>query len=198
MFNRIKQSEFDLVRRDCSRFLREAHDLPLLKALPSGYTNFKKIKVRKKKSQINTPLNRVFRNTVGIDLYETTMFASKNTSINDTFNMDLFYVFPVDKYKFLYSLEVKNTSISYGTLLETLTEVMGSTSSEQVVSELIELNYVQDNLADGIKSGSEIVFFGIPKYYAVRCSVFNSYEKLLEELKWILILKNTCLVMVTP
>ena len=183
MLNRVKQSEFDLIRSECGRFLRESEGLPLLKTLPSNYANFKKIKVRKKKLQIISTLNRIFRNIIGIDLYETTMFASKNVSLENSINLDLFYVFPVDKYKFLYSLEVKNTSINYGQLLKTLSAELGDFLSEEVVTELIELNYVQDNLAEGIKAEAEIIFFGIPKYYVIRCSSVSSYEKLLEELK---------------
>lgn len=176
---RINQSEIDLIRSECGRFLRESHGLPLLKILPHDYSNFKKIKVRKKKFRINSKLNKLFRETLNIDLYETTMFASGFMTIDETVNLDLFYIFPVDKYKFLYSLEIKNSSISYGSLLEVLTDSMGNSAGEEVVSDLIKMTYVQENLVEGIKSGSEIVFFGIPKYYAVRCSSVNSYEILL-------------------
>jgi len=179
----VKPAEIDLIRNECGRFIKESQGMPLFKSLPRSYDDFKRIKVRKKRLTGDSQLSAIFEKVLGIDLYRRTMFASSiYPELGNNSDLDAFYVFPVDKYKFLYNDEVKNTSGNYGALLGTLLEEMTNEEANQVLGELLKFTSLKDDLAGGLRSGAEIVFFGIPRYYAIRTLMIPSYKRFYEEI----------------
>jgi hypothetical protein len=181
---RIKPSDVAIIRRECGRFILESEGHPLVKDLPRSYDDFKKVKVRLKKCVHNTKLNQVFGEALGVDLYKTTLLARGDNGVeSDNPEFEPFYIFPVDKYQFVYSSEVCDVAKSYGNLIDTLTEKMPEREAEAIIKDLLKFTYNRSDLAEGIRSGAEIVFFGLPKYYALRKSLITSYERFYEVVK---------------
>lgn len=180
---RIKRHEIDLIRSECGRFIRDSGGLPLVKDLPSYYENFKKVKVRKKRLAENSILNNIFGEALGVELYMMSLIArGAGNEVPTGPDLESFYIFPVDKYKFLYCTEVKNISVNYGELIDTLSEKMSLAEIEEVIGTLLKLTYTHDDLEEGIRSGAEIVFFGVPRYYAIKRSAVSSYDSLIGDM----------------
>jgi len=97
---------------------------------------------------------------------------SKNTPTTESF-----YVFPINGFSFLYSKGLQNSSENFREVLNTLSEnVHGAL---EITSDLIKYTYTNNNLVEGIMSESEIIFYGIPFFYALRVADINSYAKLI-------------------
>jgi hypothetical protein len=99
---------------------------------------------------------------------------NKNIFENDH---DLFYVFPIDGYKFIYSPEVKDAN-EYDQTLETLFQHHDNDYAIGMIKSVIGYDYITEGLSDAIDKDCEILFYGIPYYYAVRASTVNSYSTL--------------------
>ena len=48
-----------------------------------------------------------------------------------------------------------------------------------ITRDLIKYTYTNKNLVEGIHSGSEVIFFNIPYFYAVRVADFGNYNRLI-------------------
>lgn len=176
----IGVKEVQTIKADCSQFLKESAGLPLLKALPTAYFNFHKVKVRlqKRKDSVNEVFERAFGSTF-VNLRQRAIFTYPAApAITET--TEPFYVFPVNGYKYLYSKEVTNSSNDYKRVVDTLFEQFeDQQQASDIVTDLLKYTYSATSLHEGIVSNSEIILYGIPFYYAVRASACQGYTSLL-------------------
>jgi len=165
------------IKNECSQFLNESAGLPVFRALPRAYDDFQRVKVRHQKryDSVSEAFNTAFQNEThnivprGIFTQSVMMKRSAET--------EPFYVFPIDGYKFIYSKGVQNSNINFRQVFETLNRNVDD--AFDITTDLIKYTYTKKNLVEGITSDSEIIFYGIPHFYAVRVSAIDSYNKLI-------------------
>ncbi len=92
--------------------------------------------------------------------------------------MESFYIFPIDGYKFMYSREVENSGQEYKQVFDTLFEQFGEKIGNEVITDLLRFTYTSKSLHEGITSGSELIIYGIPYFYAIRTTA-TEYSALL-------------------
>jgi hypothetical protein len=172
-------SESQLIKQQCSQYLKESAGLPLLKSLPSTYSNFQKVKVRLQKNQ--DPINEAFDKAFGkefFNLRQRAIFANASQPALKE-GSDLFYVFPINGYKFLYSKTISNSSSDYRQVIDTLIEsFQDQNQATEIITDILKMSYCTDDLLEGITSNSEVIFYGIPFYFAIRTSAIPAYSKL--------------------
>jgi hypothetical protein len=181
-------NELCLIKDRCSIFLEQSRGQPLLKNLSCNYQDFDKVKVRKRKDncEFAEAFNEAFE-TQHPGLRQRAVFANGAPSFEpaDDPNLEPFFIFPVDGFKFMYSREVKNSGQEYKQVFETLFEQFGEEKGNEVITDLLRFTYTSDNLHEGIASGSEIIIYGIPFFYVVRCSKVEDYQDLMSTIKQI-------------
>lgn len=176
----LGSKEIHIIQESCSQFLTESAGLPLFKALPRTYGTFHKVKARMKKRNDNVgeAFNKAFE-TKYTKLSQRAIFAyTQLQQINE--NVEPFYVFPINGYKFLYSKEVTNSSSDYKEVIDTLFEQFDNSSKAvEIVTDLLKYTYSSHNLHEGLSSESEIILYGIPYYYAVRVHDVPQYTRII-------------------
>lgn len=180
-----RETEFHLLKTRCSVFFEQASDLPLLKNLSATYPPFHKVKVRKKRDgdTFTEAFNDAFE-AQHPGLRQRAIFANGETSFRaQAGDAEPFFIFPVNGYQFMYSREVTNSGREYKHVFETLFEQFGEGRGNEVISELLRFTYKSDNLYEGIASGSEIIIYGIPFFYAMKVSAVPSYEYVLDQVR---------------
>ncbi len=173
---------FETLKTHCSQFFVESQGLPLYKNLSPQYEDFQKVKVRKKNSsnEFTETFNEAFEKQHP-DLRQRAIFANGESSfqpIHDEIH-DPFYIFPINGFRFMYSKEVQNSGSEYKQVFETLFGQFGEEKGNEVLADLLRFTYTSKNLNEGIETGSEIIMFGIPYYYAIRVSSIASYDQLI-------------------
>lgn len=173
--------ELTVIKKSCAQFLKESAGLPLYKLLPSSYGNFHRVKVRQQKR--NNTIAEAFNRAFGKDFYNLHQrsiftYAAAPTDIAE--GTEPFYVFPTDGYKFLYSKEVTNSTNDYKTVMNTLIEQFDNDKAVELITDVLKYTYVSDNLVEGIISDSEIIFYGVPSFYAIRVSAHPAYGTLFQ------------------
>jgi len=171
------------ISEQCNQFIGDALGEPLCKRLPQTYNDIHKVKVRlRRKSnvpEVSNVFNRAFIHE-GYNLHQRVVIGSNNPPIEE--NTDLFYIFPIDGYQYMYCRESTSSTESYKKTLDVLIEQVGIEQATTIVSDLLKFTYCTDVLHEGIQSGAEIIVYNIPYFYAVRASLFNSYSDLLNKL----------------
>jgi hypothetical protein len=170
--------EINILKQCCSQFLQESATRPVYKLLPMTYDDFHRVKVRRKPLSDDN-VSEVFDRAFGTQhIRQRAIFVSGSLPVI-TENVEPFYVFPVDGYKFLYSKEVGNSNNDYQQVLDSLFEQFEDNDKAiEIVTDVLKYTYVRDNLAEGIISKSEIILYGIPCYYAMRVSAALDYNKI--------------------
>lgn len=165
--------------KECSEYLNLSEGNPLIKNLPIHNDGFRKVKVRKKKnlnSEFIELFNEVFEDHE--DLYQRAIFASPNVIKSPVLDeVEPFYIFPIDGFKYMYAENVANTSDTYKEIFDKLMQNLQNEQGIEIFLDVLRFNYKKDNLAEGIKSGSEIIIYGVPYYYAIRKSIIDDYRK---------------------
>lgn len=172
--------EVEILNRECSTFLQESNGQPLMKLLPATCFNFQKVKVRlqKKRDRVTDVFERAFGEQFP-KLRQRAVFTYPNV-IPESAGQDLFYVFPINGYKYMYSKEVTNSSADYQRVIDTLVEQLDDTSeATDIASGLLKYSYSNASLQEAFSSRSEVILYSIPYYYAVRVNACSSYESLL-------------------
>lgn len=174
----ISSHELDILKRSCSQFLTDSQHLPLYKSLPHTYKDFHRVKVRQQKlsGKVDEAFNHAFQENF-TNIRQRAIFASPIRP-SQSAEHDPFYIFPLNGYKFLYSKEVKNSNADYQHVVDTLVEQFDQSEAMDLVSDILKYTYTQTNLVEGLESGSEIILYGVPAYYAVRVSALHSYQSL--------------------
>lgn len=171
------------IKQTCNQFLRESDNNPLHKNLPVAHTDFQKIKVRKKKHNtgFSDTFNYAFENQHN-ELRQRAIFAHGTPSFvaESAVDVEPFYIFPIDGFRYLYSPDVNNSSDNYKKVFETISDSFGESEGTEMLADLLRLTYVSNCLAEGITTGSEIIIYDIPFFYAVRETCTESYEDLLD------------------
>lgn len=168
----------------CTQYLCESKGEPLLKNFPiNGSTDwFRQIKVRhhKKVDPIIESFNNAFDVTFDIhNIHQRSIFTNGVKTFRLQEEYEAFYIFPSNRYKFIYNPEVSSIKYNYQTTFEELQEAFSNEETvKQIITDLVSYSYVSKNLHEGIDKGAEIVFFGIPYYYAIKKSVYPDYEQL--------------------
>ena len=179
--------EFQLLKKNCSQFFLESCGLPLLKNLSNSSDALHKVKVRKRKGEIGDfteTFNEAFE-TQHPGLRQRAIFANGIASFQpiQTNESQPCYIFPIDGYKFMYSREVENSGHEYKQVFETLFEQFGEEKGNEVLTDLLRFTYTSKNLNEGIETGSEIIIYGIPYFYAYKVNATDGYEHLLSKIR---------------
>lgn len=156
-----------LLKGSCSDFLRESKGLPVYKHIPAGITDsVARIKVRHK----SNPINTFFGETVLRDCKGgKAIVESQSVPYPAGHN---YWMFPTNGYRYLYSPEVQDYRSS-------ITQILEQTTNRTMVQEMVQEMHINTNLAEGLASGTEILWYKISSYYAVDCSSFMDYNELL-------------------
>jgi len=166
-------SPYKIIGENCSDFLLHSREQCLLKSLPKNYKDFHRVKIRQKKTTkiFDKTLNEAFNNNY-YRLSQRSLFINGESSfIEETHNnMESFYVFPINGFKFMYSKEVEHSSKNYKELFENVLIEFGYNKGQKLLTDVLRFTYNTTNLYEGIKSGAEIIIYNIPFYYAVRQS----------------------------
>lgn len=169
----ISGGDLYTIKSKCSQFIKESRGYPIYRSLPISYNTFQKVKVRhhNKQDGVTEAFNGAFNNII-----PRSVFAG-STAVAESAGMEPFYIFPVDGYRYVYSKGIQNSSLNFKEVMETLNKNVSS--AVDITSDLIKYTYTKTNLVEGITSNSEIIFYGIPQFYAVRTSVINNYNSLI-------------------
>lgn len=172
--------------RQCTQFIRESSGEPLLKNLPDNGDWFRQIKVRhhKKENPVIESFNQAFEQKLGIQkIHQRAIFTNGEKSFRLQEGCETFYVFPINRYNYIYNPEVTSANIRYKSTFEELQETFAEETVKELITDLLSYSYVSNNLKEGINKGAEIVFFGVPYYYAVQKTIFPSYTELYNMIK---------------
>jgi hypothetical protein len=164
-----------------TQFTAESKALPLLKNLPKAYTGVHKVKVRfKKPTDFSQTFNHAFEDVS--QLHQRAIFANGSSSFKRSPDpeQEPYYILPVNGYKFMYCMEISQSNIEYKQVFDALFEQFGNDKGQAVavISDLLKYNYIKENLHEGLATDAEIVLYGIPHYYAVKCALVNDYAEL--------------------
>lgn len=176
----LNATMYPVLQEQCSSFIAESRRIPILKNLPTKYHDCHKVKVRKQKAhaKITIPFNEAFDNHTH-HIRQRSIFANGQRSfVSEAFQLEPFYVFPIDGYQFIYSKTVTDSFDAYTQVFESLIDRFGPEVGNKMLTDVLKFSYTNDKLAEGIASGSEIVLYNIPFYYAVRVSSTPSYDSL--------------------
>jgi hypothetical protein len=172
------------IKKECSQFLKESNGFPLLKNLPSDNDGFRRVKVRKKKN-LNSDLVSVFNETFNEhnQLMQRSIFAHGMNAFQPIINDEVepFFIFPIDGYKFLYAESVSDTTAIYKSTLDKLIEAFGETGIK-TFKEVLKYQYTFNKLDEGLITNSEIILYNIPYYYAIRYSLIENYADFVNEI----------------
>lgn len=170
------------IKTHCSEYLQETKK-PLYKLLPSTYNNFCKVKVRQKKSvnEVGGVMNKAFEDKF-YNLHQRAVFAETiKPTKNIQKNVEPFFIFPVDNYKYLISKTSQVLTEDYGSLLKTLlSEFENTENAFDILVSLIKNNYETTGLNEGIGSNREVILYNIPFYYAAKTSFIPDYRKFIK------------------
>jgi len=167
------------IKTNCSQFLLEANGMPLFKYLPNTHDDFQKIKVRKHNN--TTKFGKVFNSVFKEQLYnlrERAVFAIGGVEDIYENENELFYVFPPNGFRYMYSKAVNDSTNCYEPIFESIFNKLGETSGTMIFEDLLRFNYSTEQLSEGISSGAEIILYGIPYYYALRVTTISNYAHL--------------------
>lgn len=168
------------ISKECGLFLTESEGKPLIKALPKHNDGFRRVKIRKKK--IKEEFERTFNDsffTEYDDIRNRALFVNGTQPIND--GTELFYVFPTDGYRFMYSPTVFDSTELYKDTFDKLIQTAGRNDGMNIFTEILHLSYTYDNLVEGIDSGCEIIIYDVSHYYAIRKSLISNYDEWFRE-----------------
>jgi len=141
----VDYSQFDPIKTGCQQFFDESEGAPMVKLLPIGYEDFRKVKIRKKKPDAGfaESFNVVFEDEMR-QFRQRSLFANgdiflETVAFDD--NVEPFYVFPIDGFDYVYSKEVTNSSDNYSDVFKEIFEQMGEHAADKIFSELIKFSY---------------------------------------------------------
>ena len=168
------------LKTECADFISESRSLPVYKQLPAIYESFQKVKVRKHKrnNQFNNTFNEAFVDEMK-DLRQRSVFASGERVTPDP-DKELFYIFPINGYRYMYCTEVQHSSADYKQVFESIFDNVED--PEQVIHDLLKFSYVREQLHEGIEKHAELIFYNMPYYYSVRTTLYEEYDMLLTDI----------------
>ena len=166
----------DTIIRECSQFLSETNGTPLIRTLPIVGEGFRKVKLRKRNrytEQSEVFFDKAFSDRQ-VELRLRSMIAHSIPPVDIADELELFYVFPINGYKILYNKNVND----YREYASTLAPIIATSVAEELLTQLFEYTYEDDDINDAILAGAEILIYNISYYYAVRASLYGGYDDL--------------------
>ncbi len=158
----------------CSHFITSP-TVPLYKALPSVGDGFRKIKIRKKeKHDLNYEkfLDESFEHErKDLRLRSVLAHTSEPTSFKD--NEEIFYIFPPNGYKVLFSENIADHKQYVKELTNTLKE---TPTVNLLLKSLFQSAYRVGTVQEAAKNRSDVVIYNIQYYYAIRKSIITDYS----------------------
>lgn len=169
------------ILRECSDFIKESDRLPVLKNLSVRFDDIQKLKLRqrKKKDKFTQTFNEAFNKTPNLK-QRSISTNGESSFITDSLDNEPFYIFPINGYRYLYSLEVSNSKEDYQEIFENIIHLM---KDKSVMKDILKYTYVDIELKEGIEYGSEIIFYHIPYCYIARKSTISNYQEFLLSLE---------------
>lgn len=162
---------------ECSEFLKESGGKPLLKNLPKYSEGFIRVKVRTKKmtDDFIENFNLAFADEKP-KLLQRAVFVQGESRFTPSTNSSFepFYIFPIDGYKYMYNPHIHTTD-DYTHTFNTIINEVGVDALE-LFRKMLKYDYTFDKLEHGITSGSEIIIYDIPYYFALRKSIIDDYD----------------------
>ncbi|MDX8383299.1 MAG: hypothetical protein R8M45_04400 [Ghiorsea sp.] len=166
------------IKRDCGDFLSVSNGVPLYRAmaieketLMRKYTvkrGRRKAKPDRVVAKTEALFDKYTKKEFGESFRSGSMYAT--TQYNDTliYAVNIFAVFPLDGFKFLWSPKVKDFSIdSYNKYKAVPQYERGEVDSSAVIEVFDSMKYTNSNLKAALKSQHEIMF-DVPRgYYAM-------------------------------
>jgi hypothetical protein len=165
----LLSEQIEHIRTECSDFLVESNRMPVYKHIPRE-REFVKLKARFKRTDKHDTFSESFNNAFTPKLRQRAVFAH-GTPPESTIREHLYYIFPTNGYQYVF-----NTQITDSTVYE---NIMSNIGDNELFEHLLQQNYSNKNLTEGIASGAEILFHGIPYCYGVNTTCFESYKELL-------------------
>jgi len=148
----------------CSTFIRESEGKPVFKILPH-VSLYERIKIRVKNQ--NNPLSSVRDAAFNFKKFDNR--ALEVLTHKPPKDFGLYYIFPVNGYKFAYNTKVDD--------MISKCESMGDVLHDHdTITEVLKYSYSIENLVNGLEHANKINFFNIPYYFAVNASL--SYDEL--------------------
>jgi hypothetical protein len=179
----ISQYERNLLS-SCGQFITESHGYPLIKNLSVTYNDFAKVKVRfhGRHDVFIETFNNAFEHIGNVsNLHQRAIFANGEKSFRPKDNTEPYYIFPINGYKFMYNKNVVNSNTEFKHTFDELLEQFdgGDNTAVDIVTQLLQYTYVSQDLHEGIVSGSEVILYNIPFYYAIKQKSVSDYNNLL-------------------
>lgn len=170
--------ELPTLKQHCQQFLLESEGLPLVKYLPKNKDGFCKVKLRhqnKTAMPFVGALNESLKGVVSVDnIFNRSLrangYSGQQLQTND---LDLFYVFPIDGYRYVYNPSIQRHERE---LYESYNVLSQTESGLGIFQDLIKMVYRNDRLNEAISSGAEVLIYGIQAYYALRATIVSDYE----------------------
>jgi len=169
------------VLKECSEFLSSSEGFPILKNFSSGLDLFHKLKLRQrnKRDNFTKTFNEAFHETP--NLRQRSLTSNGELSfIAENGDFEPYYVFPIDGFKYLYSLEVTNSKEDYQESFDTILEMV---EDKRLTKDILKYTYTSEKLAEGIRHGSEIIIYNIPYCYIQKASSIRNYEEFIKVLE---------------
>ncbi|MGI0075823.1 MAG: hypothetical protein ACREAU_00260 [Nitrosopumilaceae archaeon] len=182
-----EQAELKFLQERCGQFFIDSQKLPLFKNLSNKYNDFHRVKVRKRKSEVEEEFVDTFNSAFAEkqnNIRQRAIFANGVSSFAPCYQHDLepFFIFPIDGYRYMYSTEVENSNADYKKVFDLLFETFGDGGGRDIATELLKFTYKSDDLYRGIQSGAEIILYNIPYFYAIKVSAVNDYSQLVKSI----------------
>lgn len=178
--SRREWAPLDVIRSSCSHFIESTEGRPLYRNLSASYGDVHRVKVRAKKhtSYVGEVFNKAFRDSYQ-NISQRAIYAQPHMIHEHQDSVEPFYIFPINGFKFIYSTEVNESSEKFQQVLDVISNSVNNENvASDLVSELLQFSYTSKSLTEGIKAGSEIIIYGIPYFYAVRCSKYPDYSQI--------------------
>ena len=165
------------IKTECSQYLNllPTPDSWLMKPMKSNTGMSSKIKIRHKKvkAEYEAEINNVFSSEHQKLLQRCLIAYTSNKSLNLNDDMTLYYVFPINGFKFMYNPIIDYSLQQYDDLLDKLND-MGS-SKRDIFYNTIKLSFKSDSLIEANQNSCEIIFYNIPYYYAIQKEYFENF-----------------------
>jgi len=174
LYHNPKYSEMESVIADsCSTFIHESMGTPVFKLLPRKEI-YEKVKIRVKSQTI--PNANVRDAAFNVKQFDNRSLEVFTTSAASHDGMGLYYIFPVNGYKFIYNTKVDDIVDSCKKLATILPD-------KEIITEVLRYSYNHDNLLNGLEYANKIKFFNIPYFYAIKASL--KYQDLYKRLTYV-------------
>lgn len=166
----LLQHQIKCITENCSQFLNESDGVPAFKNIEK-HKVFTKLKARVKKR--NDEFSQTFNEALAPKLRQRAIYAHGSPQrVHE--GESTYFLFPINGYQYTYNINIIDSTI--------YENVYNDVQDPNLFSTLLQDNYTNVNLVEGLQSGSEILFHGIPYCYAINADSFQSYKHLLSVL----------------